>query len=183
MAKIFEITTLAGRLQSYEVIEVSPMTFANESPGISIKNLTRKNGDSCLDEFATHAHQVYSMTGLDDAIKQYPPKLSTEHDGERFTHAEIARPERLRLIYDALPLGHVVPILRICPIEGEQIYVAEYDFKNARLPLERMTFSQEFDGSLDMQFAGLQVFLHLRNFETENEDYYCRDLKKSFIKK
>ncbi len=105
--------------------------------------------------------------------------MITEHDGERFTHAEIEAPERLRLIYDAFPLGLSSPILRICPAEGKQIYVAEYDFKKARLPLEKMTVSQEFEGSLNMQFTGLLVLLHLRNFEEENEDYYGRKLKKS----
>ena len=177
MARIYEITTIAGDMQKYEVIEVSPIRFANNETGISIKTL--ESDGKTLHSLAGHAHHVYSMTGLDEAIKQYPPKLLTEHDGERFTGAEIARPERLRLIYDAFPLSAFGSILRVCPTEGEQIYVAEYDFKKARLQLEKMTFSQEFEGSLDMQFVGLQVFLHLRSFEEENEDYYGRDLKKS----
>ncbi len=177
MARIFEVTTIAGNSQKYEVIEVSPIEFANNEPGISIKTL-ESDGET-LDSLASHAYQVYSMTGLDEAIRRYPVGLLTEHDGERYTHAEIARPERLRLIYDAFPLGASVPILRVCPTKGEQIFVAEYDFKKARLPLEKMTFSQEFEGSLDMQFAGLNVLLHLRNFEAENQQHYGRDLKRS----
>ncbi len=177
MAQIYEVTTIAGNSQKYEIIEVSPIRFANNKPGINIEFL--ESDGQILDSLANHTHHVYSMTGLDEVIKQYPVELITEHDGERFTSAEIARPERLRLIYDAFPLGALNPILRVCPTEGEQIFVAKYDFKKSRLPLERITFSQEFEGSLDMQFAGLQVFLHLRNFEAENEYYYGRDLKKS----
>lgn len=177
MARIYEVTTIAGNSQKYEIIEVSPIRFANNAPGISIKTL--ESDGKTLDSLASHTHYVYSLTGLDEAIRQYPPKLLTEHNGERFIGAGIAKPERLRLIYDAFPSSSSVPILRICPTEGEQIYVAEYDFKKAKLPLEEMTFSQEFEGSLNMQFAGLQVFLHLRNFEAENKSYYGRDLKKS----
>ncbi|PIN93784.1 hypothetical protein COU54_01555 [Candidatus Pacearchaeota archaeon CG10_big_fil_rev_8_21_14_0_10_31_24] len=177
MARIYEVTTIAGNTQKYETIEVSPIRFANNELGISIKTL--ENDGKSLEGLASHAYHVYSLTGLDEAIRQYSPKLLTEHDGERFTGAEIAKPDRLRLIYDAFPLGAFVPILRVCPTEGEQIYVAEYDFANAQLPLKKMTFSQEFEGSLDMQFTGLKVFLHLRNFEAENEYYYGRDLKKS----
>jgi hypothetical protein len=179
MARIFEITTLAGRLQSYEVIRVAPNTFPNGNPCLAIEHLNRGKKSNCLDELASHAHSAYELTGLDEAIKQYPPNVVTEHDGEEFKGAEIARPERLRLIYDALPVGVSTPILRIYPIEGEQIYVAEYDLKKARLPLEKITFSQEFEGSLHMRFTGLQVFLHLRNFEKETEHYYEGDLKKS----
>ena len=177
MARIYEVTTIAGNTQTYEVIEVSPKRFANNAPGISIKFI-EEDGKS-LERLAIHAHRVYSLTGLDEAIMQYPPKLVTEHDGERFTGADLAKPDRLRLIYDVFPLGSSVPILRVCPTEDEQIYVAEFDFANAQLPLKKMTFCQEFDGSLDMQFTGLQVFLNLRNFEAENAHYYGRDLKKS----
>lgn len=174
MARIYEITTIAGNWQDYEVIEVSPVRLANDEIGNIKTHL--KSDETILDSLASHTHSVYSMTGLDEAIKQYTSKLLTEHDE---TGAKIVRPERLRLIYDAFPLGGSVPILRVYPIEGEQIYVSGYDFKNARLPLEEMTFGQEFEGFLDMQFAGLRVVLRLRNFEAEYEDHFGRDLKKS----
>lgn len=163
MARIFEVTTIAGNLQMYEIIEVSPIKFANNAPGTSITTL--KSDGEPLGRLAGHAYRVYSMTGLDETIRQYPGADTS--------------PERLRLIYDPLPLGIQGPILRVCPVEGEQIFIAKYDFTKAKLPLENMTFSPEFEGSVDMKFAGLQVLLHLRNFETENRAYYGRDLKKS----
>ena len=178
--KIFEVTTIAGKLQKYEEIEVSPAKLPNGDMTICMRSLSRKKEDSCSDELAVHSLGAYFLTGLDESIKQYPSKLLMEHDGERFRHAEIIAPERLRLIYDAFPLWANRPILRICPVKGNQIYISEYNFKNARLPLEEMTFSQEFEGSLDLLFTGLQVFLHLRNFERENGSYYGRDLKKSY---
>jgi len=163
MIKIFEVTTIAGRIQRYEEIKVSPIKFADNSPGVQIESLTRKKGDSINDELATHAHSAYSLTGLDGVIKKFPG---------------VEEPERLRLIYDVFPNNCSVPILRVCPTEGE-IVIAKYDFKKAKLHLERMTFTNEFEGSLGLEYTGLRVFLHLRNFEKENEDYYGRLLKKS----
>ncbi|VVB77613.1 Uncharacterised protein [uncultured archaeon] len=182
MPREFEVTTIIGEHQKYEVIEVEPVTFASGNQGSSCRTIfspENKLWKGVLDNFAFHAYQVYEMTGLDSAIKAYPPRLLTEHDGERFTHAEIESKDRLRLIYDVFPSSCAMPILRISPSEG-QLYISEYDPKSAKLPLEKMSFSQEFEGSLDLRFASLQVFLHLRPFEEENCDYYSRDLKKSF---
>ena len=53
------------------------------------------------------------MTGLEEAIKRYPVSLLTEHNGERFTDAEIEQPEKLRLIYDVFS-----SICSICSAPG-----------------------------------------------------------------
>ena len=178
MERVYEVTTITGDAQHYEIIRISPIRFANDKPGISIETL-KKDKKAGINHFAAHAHAMYSMTGLDESIKLYPSQLVAKHDGERFTSADIIRPKRLRLIYDAFPLGHGIPILRICPIEGQRIFVKEYDPKQAQLPLEKMTMSPEFDGSMHIQFTGLEVFLKMRNFEEENEEYYGRNLKTS----
>ncbi|MEI7718753.1 MAG: hypothetical protein WCI72_02710 [archaeon] len=177
MAKIYEVTTIESATQRYEVIEVSPIVFANNESGVSISTL--ECDGKFLEGLAGHVHSVFAMTGLENAIKSHPAQLITQHDGTRFTGAQIAEPERLRLIYETFSMGSYVPILRVCPVEGEQIFLAEYDFTKVALPLKKMSVSPEFEGSLDMQFTGLRVFLHLRNFEAENEHYYGRNLRKS----
>ena len=179
MAIIYEITTIAGNIQKYEVIEVSPSSLPNNESGVSIKTL--ENDDKSLESLASHAYHAYSLTGLGEAIRKYPPEISAENDSKRITGAEIVKPERLRLIYDMSSSRLLVPILKVCPIEGEQIYIADYEVANAQIPLKKITFSQEFGGDLDMQFASMQVCLNLRNSEVENEAFYGRNLKKSSI--
>lgn len=174
---IYEVTTIAGDSQFYEVVCVSSMKFANGAPGVSMKTL--ESAGKSYDSKAFHAHHVFSLTGLEEVIRTDPARVNATHDGERFTHAELAKPERLRLIYDIFPMGASLPILRVCPVKGERIFIAEYNLEKAQLPLKQMTFSNEFEGSLDMCFPGLQVFLHFRNFEKENEQYYGRNLRKT----
>ncbi len=163
MERIYEVTTISGPVQRYEVIKVSPTTFASGNKGFSFETLEGPNEP--INHLASHVHHMYSLTGLEDAIREYPG---------------IREPERLRLIYDVFPLSWASPILRISPVEDSgHLCMIEYDFRMARLPLERITFSHESDGSLDITFTGLKVLLHLRNWEEENREYYGRDLRKS----
>jgi hypothetical protein len=173
MGRFYEVTTIAGPLQRYEVIEVSPVMLANKFVGANIR--TVEGDPSGQEDFAGRAQHLLSQTGLEEAIKEFPERTIINE----IKQVVIAPPDRLRLIYDVFPGGRgcAYPLLRVCPIEGRQIYLAEYDFSKAELPLKNVTFSSEFEGSLEMRFTGLDVSVHLRNFEKENEAYYSRKLK------
>src|SRR3989338_9129998 len=102
---VYEITTIAGPQQVFQVIEV-------EDDGIR----SLKGGS--IDKLATHAFRAFQRTGLDGAIRQYP---------------SVSLPERLRLVYDAFPTSVSVPLLRVWPTGG-QISVVNFDFAKAELP-------------------------------------------------
>jgi len=176
MIPIFEITTITGNQQRYEVIKVSPFIFANGEEGIQREYI---EGGNALDNMASYVHSIYSSTGLDEAIKEHPARLITGHDGVRFTHAEIAAPERLRLVYDVFPYSMNVPILRIWPVDGKQIWLTEYDPEKSQIPLEKITSCQEMGGYIELGFSNLHVFIDLINSEETNREYYGRDLKKT----
>ena len=157
MVNLLEITTIKGRSQRYSLVNT-------QSP--------RK-----LDEIINLAYKTYLSTGLDEAIKDFPPRMKLTREGGRYTGAHIKPPETLRLV-------HIVgeekcsDILRICPTIGE-ICINQYDPRNTSKQIENITFTLENNGYMQVNFKDLIVIVDLKPAEERYQMIHGSDLKRN----
>lgn len=157
MVNLLEITTIKGKSQRYSLVNTQ-----------SLRD---------LDEMISLGYKTYISTGLDEAIKDFPPCMKLTREGGRYTDAHIEPPETLRLV-------HIVgeekcsDILRICPTIGE-ICINKYDPRNTSKQIENITFTLENNGYMQVNFKDLIVIVDLKPAEERYQMIHGSDLKRN----
>jgi len=145
------MTDLSNEHAKYEEFRIS--YNGNGKSVVHTGNLVEYSSSGVVSE-------LLEITGLDKSLKEYPPKLLTEHGGKRFRSAKAKDPDELRVVYDPFPNSIPVPILKILPTT-EGIWMARQEFEKVKAKPIRMNANVE-GVDLDYPFLKVIVFYHPR---------------------
>gem|GEM_PF-6915436 len=120
-------------------------------------------GDYVENSCSRFVSHLLDITGLGNAIKEWPPSIFMIHNG-----AEIRNPDEMRVVYDPFNHGSCIPILKISPTKNK-LYLNQLSLMEAMQKPTRITSSPE---GLELNYPFLTVLIRYDDRDDNLALYY-----------